>query len=199
VNSYFILRSKAYYKTYLPVQNIYQKSSGYCILLLLSLAGSCQAPKSKELTVGDTIPAFSLPDQDGKIFNSADHIGKTSLVIFFYPKDESMVCTKEACGFRDRYADLTRAGALVIGINGGSIDSHKKFQTNDKLPYPLLSDSANKVLNAFGVPKQFFMTGRKTFVVDKTGRIVFTYNSSLRGSKHAEEALAYLKKLKGPS
>jgi len=58
----------------------------------------------------------------------------------------------------------------------------KKFQTNDRLPYPLLSDSGNRVLNTFGVPKQFFMTGRKTFVVDKTGKIVFTYNSSLKAA-----------------
>jgi thioredoxin-dependent peroxiredoxin len=161
---------------------------------ILSLT-SCQGQniKNKELQVGDTIPTFTLTDQDGKIFNSTDHIGKSNLVIFFYPKDESMVCTKEACSFRDRYADLVKAGAILIGINGGSVESHKKFQTNDRLPYPLLSDSGNKVLNAFGVPKQFFMTGRKTFVVDKTGKIVFTYNSSLKGSRHAEEALAYLR------
>ncbi len=164
------------------------------ILVMASSAASCQGKKGRELDKGDTIPAFSLPDQDGKIFNSADHIGKTSLVIFFYPKDESLVCTKEACSFRDLYAALSQAGAVVVGINNGSIESHKKFQTNDKLPYPLLSDPANRVLNAFGVAKQFFMTGRKTFVVDKTGKIVFTYNSSLRGSKHAEEVLAFLKK-----
>jgi peroxiredoxin Q/BCP len=162
------------------------------ILLSLTLLGSCQGSRDKELTVGDTIPAFTLKDQDGNVFNSGDHIGHHQLVIFFYPKDESMVCTKEACGFRDRYADLVKAGAIVIGINGGSVGSHKKFQTNDKLPYPLLSDSGNKVLHAFGVPKQFFMTGRKTFVVDKTGKIVFTYNSSLKGNRHAEEALTYL-------
>jgi thioredoxin-dependent peroxiredoxin len=168
------------------------------VLLFFGPVASCQGAKTKELKVGDTIPSFSLPDQDGKIFSSTDHIGKSSLVIFFYPKDESMVCTREACSFRDRYGDLVKAGAIVIGINGGSIDSHKKFQTNDKLPYPLLSDSANKVLNAFGVPKQFFITGRKTFVVDKTGKIVFTYSSSFKGSRHAEEALAYLKG-KGPA
>lgn len=160
--------------------------------ILLFLSCQSQPPRNKELKIGDTIPTFTLTDQDGKQFNSTDHIGKSSLVIFFYPKDESMVCTKEACSFRDRYADLIKAGAVIIGINGGSVESHKKFQTNDKLPYPLLSDSGNKVLNAFGVPKQFFMTGRKTFVVDKTGKIVFTYNSSLKGSRHAEEALAYL-------
>lgn len=163
------------------------------LLLLVSTIVSCQVVKNKELSVGDTIPAFSLTDQDGKIFTSTDHIGKNSLVIFFYPKDESMVCTKEACSFRDRYADLTRAGAVVVGINGGSVSSHKQFQINDRLPYPLLSDSGNKVLKAFGIPNQFFISGRKTFVVDKTGKIVFTYNSSLKGAKHAEEALAYLK------
>ena len=169
------------------------KKSLTIFLILLSFIASCQSSgKPKELTVGDTIPAFRLKDQDGNWFNSSDHIGKHSLVIFFYPKDESMVCTKEACSFRDRYGDLVKAGAVVIGINGGSVESHKKFQTNDRLPYPLLSDSANKVLNAFGVPRQFFMTGRKTFVVDKTGKIVFTYNSSLKGSRHAEEALTYL-------
>ncbi len=153
----------------------------FCILIILSSTGACQGIKQhKELGIGDTIPTFSLPDQDGKLFNSSDHIGKAYLVIFFYPKDESMVCTKEACSFRDRYADIIKTGAVVIGINGvNSIGSHKvTFQVHDKLPYPLLVDSANIVLSEFGVPNQFFMTGRKTFVVDKTGKIVFTYNSS---------------------
>ena len=73
-----------------------------------------------------------------------------------------------------------------------SVVSHKSFQTHDNLPYPLLSDSANLVLTAFGIPRQFFMTGRMTFVVDKTGKIVFTYSSAINGTRHAEEALAYL-------
>jgi peroxiredoxin Q/BCP len=166
---------------------------GY-LLICLALAGNCQTGKVRTLSIGDTVPSFSLPDQDGKIFNSSDHIGKATLVIFFYPKDESMICTKEACSFRDRYADLIKAGAVIIGINGGSLESHKKFQLKDKLPYPLLSDSGNKVINLFAIPKQFFMTGRKTFVVDKTGKIVFTYNSSIKGSKHAEVVLDFLKK-----
>lgn len=162
------------------------------LLLILPSNASCQSTHRKPLTIGDTIPAFTLPDQDGKIFNSTDHLGKSDLIIFFYPKDESMVCTKEACRFRDRYADLIKAGAIVIGINGGSVSSHKQFQQHDQLPYPLLSDSANLVLTAFGIPRQFFMTGRKTFVVDKTGKIVFTYTSALNGTRHAEEALTYL-------
>jgi peroxiredoxin Q/BCP len=168
-----------------------------CILLSVVTAASCQQKKAKELTVGDAIPAFSLPDQDGKLFNSADYIGKNWLVIFFYPKDESMVCTKEACAFRDMYAEFKEAGAVVAGINNGNAASHKSFVTNRKLPYPLLIDSANKTLHAFGVPDAFFMTGRKTFVIDKTGKIVFVYDASLKGSKHAEEALAYIKKHNG--
>jgi peroxiredoxin Q/BCP len=163
-----------------------------CWPLLVLSSAACGQSTHHTLTVGDTIPAFSLPDQDGKLVNSSDHLGKSDLVIFFYPKDESMVCTKEACRFRDRYSDLIKAGAIVIGINGGSVISHKSFQTHDNLPYPLLSDSANKVLNAFGIPHQFFMTGRKTFVVDKTGKIVFTYSSAINGTRHAEEALAFL-------
>jgi peroxiredoxin Q/BCP len=163
-----------------------------CLLLILSSIASCQSTHRKALTVGDSIPFFRLPDQDSKIFNSTDHLGKSDLVIFFYPKDESMVCTKEACRFRDRYADLIKAGAVVIGINGGSVNSHKQFQQHDQLPYPLLSDSANTVLTAFGIPRQFFMTGRKTFIVDKSGKIVFTYSSAINGTRHAEEALAYL-------
>jgi thioredoxin-dependent peroxiredoxin len=164
-----------------------------CFLLtVLASTAHCQSPHHHTLTVGDTVPTFTLPDQDGKAFNSTDHLGKSYLVIFFYPKDESMVCTKEACRFRDRYADLTKAGAIVIGINGGTVSSHKQFQKHDNLPYPLLSDSANLVLSAFGIPRQFFMTGRMTFVADKTGKIVFAYRSALNGTSHAEEALAWL-------
>jgi peroxiredoxin Q/BCP len=163
-----------------------------CWLLLILSSVACGQSTRHTLTVGDTIRDFTLPDQDGRLFNSSDHLGKSDLVIFFYPKDESLVCTKEACRFRDRYSDLIKAGALVIGINGGSVVSHKSFQTHDNLPYPLLSDSANLVLTAFGIPRQFFMTGRKTFVVDKSGKIVFTYTSAINGTRHAEEALAYL-------
>ena len=147
------------------------------LLLIVGSAASCQTRGPKTLTVGDTIPAFTLRDQDGNLFNSTDHLGKSDLVIFFYPKDESMVCTKEAC----------------IGINGGTAKSHQQFEAQDHLPYPLLVDSGNSILKAFGIPRQFFMTGRKTFVVDKSGKIVFTYNSAINGARHAEVALAYLK------
>jgi thioredoxin-dependent peroxiredoxin len=142
---------------------------------------------------GDPVPVFSLKDQNDSLFNMADYIGKKILVIYFYPKDESSVCTKEACSFRDGYSDFTKAGAVVIGINSGSVESHKNFVQNHQLPFILLSDPDNKVLKMFGVKKKFFISGRETFVVDKTGKIVFTYDSFTNGPAHEKQALEFIK------
>ncbi len=147
----------------------------------------------KEFTVGDKMPAFSLIDQDGKVFSSADYVGKSMLVIYFYPKDESMVCTKEACSFRDSFDDFTKAGAKVIGINGGTVASHKEFRDHYKLPFTLLSDPDNKVYHLFGVKNTMFMTGRETFVIDRHGKIAFTYEAMMQGKKHADDALKFIK------
>ena|ERR1700739_2589569 len=148
--------------------------------------------QTKQPDVGDTIPTFKLLNQDGKEFNMKDSIGKKIIVIFFYPKDESAVCTKEACAFRDSSAVFTQYGAMVIGINQGSVESHKKFQQADNLPYQLLSDPDEKVIKAFGV-KGSMLTDRVTFVVDKTGQIVFKYHSLTQGTKHISEVLQYLR------
>src|ERR1700761_3152522 len=91
------------------------------VLLLFTTIISHSNAQNKHLVTGDAVPAFSLKDQDDKVFNIADHIGKDVLVIYFYPKDESMVCTKEACAFRDSFDEFTKAGAKVIGINGGTV------------------------------------------------------------------------------
>ncbi len=101
------------------------------VLLTISAFYSCKA-QTKHLSIGDTIPQFSLLDQDSTLFNIGDYIGKKILVIYFYPKDESSVCTKEACSFRDSFADFSKAGAMVIGINSGSIASHKHFSEHYK-------------------------------------------------------------------
>ena len=161
-------------------------------LMLAFTATHAQSDK-KNLEVGDQMPAFKLTDQDGKVFNSADFVGKSYLVIYFYPKDESMVCTKEACSFRDSFDDFTKAGAKVIGINGGTVESHKEFRDHYKLPFTLLSDPDNKVYHQFGVKKVMFMTGRETFVIDRKGKIVFTYTSMMSGKEHSDDALAYIK------
>jgi peroxiredoxin Q/BCP len=145
------------------------------------------------LSVGDSLPAFSLYDQDGHLFDTRQYVGKKILVIYFYPKDESTVCTKEACAFRDKYTDFSNEGAMVIGINGASSESHKKFQQDYKLPFLLLSDPGNKVLKQFGVKNKFFLTGRETFVVGMDGKIQYTFNSFMEGSQHASETLNFIK------
>lgn len=155
---------------------------------------ACNA-QHKPLTAGDAVPVFSLKDQNDSLFNITDYIGKNILVIYFYPKDESSVCTKEACSFRDSYSDFTKAGAMVVGINSGTVDSHKHFQLNHQLPFTLLSDPSNKILKLFGVKSKFMISGRETFVVDKSGKIRFTYDSFINGPAHEAKALKFIKTL----
>ncbi|WP_295721897.1 redoxin domain-containing protein [Mucilaginibacter sp.] len=168
------------------------------VILAASFLFSCaaQAQSGKELLTGDAMPAFSLTDQNGKEFKTADYTGKKVLVIYFYPKDESMVCTKEACAFRDSFDQFTKAGAMVIGINGGTVASHKAFADHYKLPFTLLSDPGNKVYNMFGIHKKFFMTGRKTFVIDLKGKIVYAHEAMMQGKEHADDALQFIKAAK---
>jgi peroxiredoxin Q/BCP len=163
------------------------------VLSILFFAFAKAQSEQKELAKGDEMPAFSLTDQDGKAFSSADYKGKSFLVIYFYPKDESMVCTKEACSFRDSFDEFTKAGAKVIGINAGTVESHKNFRDHYKLPFTLLSDPENKVYHLFGVKNKMFMTGRETFIIDLNGKVVYSYEAMMHGKKHADDALAFIK------
>lgn len=140
-----------------------------------------------------TIPDFQLKDQNGEIFNSKEFIGKKILVIYFYPKDESGICTKEACAFRDSYFDYIDAGAMVIGINSGTERSHKAFAEHHRLPFTLLSDPGNKVLKLFGIKNVLFLTGRETFVINLKGQIAFRFRSFLNGDEHSQRALDYIR------
>lgn len=165
------------------------------IFSLSILLFSCQG-QSQTLKTGDQVPEFRLQDQDGNWFDIRDYIGKKILVIYFYPKDESSVCTKESCSFRDSFADFEKAGALVIGINFASVESHKRFKKNHQLPFLLLSDPGNKVYKSFGVKKALVFTGRETFVVDKAGKIVFKFDSFTNGPEHSKQTLAYIRQMK---
>ena len=164
-------------------------------LLLLSLfAGlmlqSCSGQK-EGLTAGDKVPQFALKNQNDSLIHIKDYIGKEILVIYFYPKDESPVCTKEACTFRDSIPDFTKAGAMVIGINSGSVASHKEFCQHRHLPFTLLSDPGDSVMHMFGLKGGFSM-GRVTYVVDLTGQIVYSFNSMLHGPEHVQKALEFI-------
>jgi peroxiredoxin Q/BCP len=148
-----------------------------------------------QLKAGDKVPSFQLQDQDGHTFDINSVLGKQPLVIYFYPKDETGGCTKEACSFRDAYEDFTSRGAKVIGISGDDVASHKSFAIHHSLPFTLLADTGNKVRKLFGVPKTLFIPGRVTYVIDKQGIVSYVFNNLSDGPRHVKEALAALEKM----
>ena len=152
----------------------------------------------KEIKIGSTIPTFTLPDQNGNLFDINSVIGKKNLVIYFYPKDDSPGCTAQACSFRDQFEVFTEADALIIGISGQSVKSHKEFAEKNRLSFTLLSDEGNKIRKQFGVPSDLLglLPGRVTFVADKNGKVIYVFNSQTQATKHVDEAIRILKELK---
>jgi peroxiredoxin Q/BCP len=149
-----------------------------------------------KINPGDKAPLFTLPDSGGQPVSLTDFIGKKSLVVFFYPKDESYGCTKEACSFRDNYDEFKEAGAEVIGISTDDEASHSSFAAHHKLPFILLSDKDNKVADLYGVQRSLgILPGRVTFVIDKEGIIRMNYSSQLNFRKHMDEAINLIKTL----
>ena len=148
------------------------------------------------LKVGDAIPAFTAITANGTDFNSTSYIGKTPLVIYFYPKDDTPGCTVQACTFRDQYQDFKDLGAEVIGVSSDSIDSHKKFVAKYNLPFILLSDSDKKIRQLFGVPNDLWglIPGRATYVIDKNGIIQFVFDNT-SAKIHIKKALEILKRM----
>lgn len=175
---------------------------GYLFLFLFYLNSNCCAQNTgdkmmNKITVGSTVPSFTLQDQFGKTFDLDSVRGKTNLVIYFYPKDDSPGCTKEACAFRDQFEVFKEANATIIGISSQSVESHLEFAKKHRLNYILLSDEGNKVRKMFGVPTSMLgiLPGRVTYVVNKEGKVVFTFDSQLKATKHVDEALRILKGL----
>jgi len=148
------------------------------------------------LKVGDLLPEFELKDQNGNLFRSADYIGKKPLIVYFYPKDYTQGCTKQACDFRDGYSDFTDLGAEVIGISSDSHKMHRKFASTYNLPFILLADPDKKVRKLFGVENRFLglLPGRETFVFSKESRLILMFNN-MNASQHMEKALHALKRL----
>ena len=146
------------------------------------------------LRIGDFVPDFELPDQNGNRFTFNDHLGKGKIVLYFYPKDETPGCTKETCEFRDNYQAFTDAGAEVIGISADSVQSHKNFSEKYNLPFNLLSDSENKVRKLFGVAKTLgIIPGRVTFVIDENGVVLYIFNSQFRFNEHIKKTLKIIR------
>ena len=126
----------------------------------------------------------------------SEFFGKKNVVLYFYPKDETPGCTREACSFRDSYEDLTNLGAEVLGVSGQSVASHKSFATHYGLPFVLLSDVDNVVRKLYGVPSSMgILPGRVTYIIDKQGIIRHIFNSQTQTQRHVEEAKKTLEDL----
>jgi peroxiredoxin Q/BCP len=188
---------------YLKFRNFYRFYLAIYFLLFFfyfnfkSYSQTTNIHEMDKIGVGNTIPSFSLKDQNDSLFNIDLVRGKKNLVIYFYPKDDSPGCTKEACSFRDQFDVFTQADALIIGISAQSVQSHLEFASKYRLNYTLLSDEANQVRKLFGVPTNLFglLPGRVTYIVNKEGKVVFIFNSQIQAEKHIEEALRILKGL----
>ena len=148
------------------------------------------------INLGDAAPELTLSSQSGEQITLAQYRGKNTVVLFFYPKDGTPVCTKEACAFRDAYEDFVEAGAVVIGVSGDSADRHQTFASNHRLPFTLVSDSDGKVRQAFGAPKSMgLLPGRVTYVIDSEGIVRHVFSSQFAADRHVNEALEVIRKL----
>ena len=135
-------------------------------------------PANQELVEGQPAPDFSLKANDGKSYSLSQYRGKNEVVLYFYPKDDTPGCTKEACSFRDEMATFKKKGVVVLGVSLDDLDSHTKFQEKYNLNFPLLSDTDHVISDTYGVYKEknnygkkFWGIERSTFIIDKSGKL----------------------------
>ena len=147
------------------------------------------------IEIGTKLPIFQLKDQNRQVFDSAEIINENGLVIYFYPKNFTPQCTKEACSFRDSFEDFSNAGIQVIGISADTEESHKKFAAKFNLPFTLLADTDKKVRKLFDVESALFglLPGRETFVFDSKGILISKFKA-MNAQPHIDGALKQLKK-----
>lgn len=143
-----------------------------------------------KLKKGDQLPHFILNDENHLPVNISSIKGRY-LVLYFYPKDDTPGCVKEACSFRDAFAELADAGAVVYGVSNDTPDSHTQFKVKYRLPFSLLSDTGGELRKLLGVPNDLFglLPGRVTYIFNPEGRLVDIFKSQLSPEKHVEEAL----------
>ena len=150
-----------------------------------------------KLKAGDVAPGFSVATSGGGKISLADYLGR-NVILYFYPRDDTPGCTKEACGFRDQYAEFTKAGAVVLGVSTDTVKAHDKFVAKFKLPFTLLADEDKKIVEAYGVWGQKSFMGRKylgthrvTFLIGPDGRIKKIW-PQVKPEEHPGEVLAAL-------
>ncbi|RMH37217.1 MAG: thioredoxin-dependent thiol peroxidase [Nitrospirae bacterium] len=162
--------------------------------------GSSRSPHGRQLKVGQRAPAFALPGTHGQTVRLSQLKGK-NVVLYFYPKDDTPGCTKEACVFRDAFQHIQAANAVLLGVSADSVESHEKFSKKYNLPFPLLSDTDKRVVQAYGVWKERSLYGRKfmgiertTFIIDTKGHIAKIF-PKVKVESHVGEVLQALQGL----
>jgi peroxiredoxin Q/BCP len=153
---------------------------------------------------GKAAPDFTLDDQDGKPVTLSDFQGKQAVLLYFYPKDDTPGCTKEACGFRDEIRAFAKLGVAVLGVSPDGGASHQKFMAKYKLPFPLLSDPDRKVMKKYGAFGEKVMYGKKTLgvirssvLIGRDGKVLRHWARVAKAEAHPEQALEVARELLG--
>jgi thioredoxin-dependent peroxiredoxin len=155
------------------------------------------AAKHDHPALGTPAPEFTLPGPDGRQFTLTELRSAGSVVLYFYPKDQTPGCTMEACAFRDELEAFTEAGAQVVGISRDDEKSHARFAAKHKLPFLLLSDTSGEVHARYGVTKKLgLIPDRTTFVIDRDGIVRHVFSSMIRMRAHVDESLAIVRQLR---
>lgn len=142
--------------------------------------------KSMPVSIGDTAPDFSLPDENGQIHALSQYRGQ-KVVVYFYPKDDTPGCTKEACGIRDEFSSFKDNQIVVFGVSYDNASSHRKFKKKFDIPFHLLSDEDKSVSRLYGADGMFFPS-RKTYLIDEDGKLLKIYDK-VNVLNHAEDIL----------
>jgi peroxiredoxin Q/BCP len=150
--------------------------------------------ETAQVSEGGAAPDFALPSDDGRTVKLSDYRGRQPVVLYFYPKDETPGCTKEACAFRDSFAEFKKAGVEILGVSVDSVEAHRKFREKESLNFTLLSDEKKEVTGRYGVLGTSGVASRVTFVIDKDGTIRKIYRD-VSPAEHAEEVLAFARTL----
>jgi peroxiredoxin Q/BCP len=151
--------------------------------------------EAADIREGMKAPAFAASDQDGRMVRLQDFAGKAAVVLYFYPKDDTPGCTKEACSLRDGSADLKAAGAVVLGVSSDDVASHNAFATKFNLPFSILADPERKIIDAYGVRMPVLgIAKRVTFIIDREG-VVRKVLSDVQTAAHDRQVLQALKAL----
>ena len=157
----------------------------------------CQAiVMGKNLEIGSQAPDFETETYGAEKVKLSDFYSKGTVALYFYPKDNTTGCIKEACSLRNAEEELASLGVQVLGVSTDGVKSHEKFRDKFSLNFPLLSDKSRKIVNLYGVRWKFFpfIARRATFLIEKGGRIAYIWNN-VKSSSHAEEILSKVKEL----